>query len=72
MSSVFGVLLRLGKFGRNRVVRRRFLGVANRFFVELWLLLLLLLLDVHFGVFEMAKAIDFADAVKTLSTLEAP
>ena len=71
-SFFLGVLLRLGTFGRSRIVRRRFLGVANRFFVELWLLLLLLLLDVHFGAFEMARAIDFPDGVKKLWTSEAP
>jgi hypothetical protein len=31
-------------------------------------MLLLLLLDVHFGAFEMARGTGFADAVKTLST----
>ena len=68
MSSVLRALLRLGTFGRSRIVRRRFLGVASRFFAALWLMLLLLLLDVHFGAFEMAKGTGFADAVKTLST----
>lgn len=71
-SSVLGALLRLGRFGRNRIVRRRFLGVASRFFVGLWLLLLLLLLDVHFVASEMAKGIGCAGAERTLSTLEAP
>ena len=38
----------------------------------LWLLLLLLLLDVHFVASEMAKGIGCAGAERTLSTLEAP
>ena len=72
MSSVEWALLRLGRFGRSRIVRRRVLGVGSRFFAGLWLLLLLpLLLDIRCGAFEMARGIGSVGGVKTLLTSEA-
>ena len=75
VSSVLGVLPRLGKFGRSRIVGRRFLGVGSRFFAALSLLLLLLmlplLLDIHCGAFEMERGTDCAGAVRMLLTSRA-